>query len=179
MNLQLHIVTKDFPDMDRLDELALEAFPPEEYLAPCDIIEISKKFDMDFWAIYDNNDFIGFTVIARYKTMVYLFFLAITPENRSKGYGTKIISLISANYKSCQFVVDFEMIDESASNIEQRIKRKEFYLRNGFKETDKFLTYFGVSYEILCMHHEFDFSLFKKLMNALPIDGLAPVYFTK
>lgn len=179
MRLNMEPITRESRFWEQVHALAKEAFPPEEYLAPCDIIEISKKFDMDFWAIYDNNDFIGFTVIARYKTMVYLFFLAITPENRSKGYGTKIISLISENYKSCQFVVDFEMIDESASNIEQRIKRKEFYLRNGFKETDKFLTYFGVSYEILCMHHEFDFSLFKKLMNALPIDGLAPVYFTK
>lgn len=165
--------------MERLNELALEAFPPEEYLAPSDIIKLSQKFDMDFWGLYENDDFIGFTVIARYKRMIYLFFLAITPENRSKGYGSKIISLISENYKSCQFVVDFEMVDESARNIEQRIKRRDFYLRNGFKETNHYLTYFGASYEILCMHHEFDFTLFKELMDALPIEGFAPLYFRK
>lgn len=176
--MELRKITSQFADMKQLNELALAAFPPEEYLAPSRIIELTQKFDMDFWGLYEQNQFIGFTVIARYKEMIYLFFLAITPENPSKGYGSKIISLLSENYKSYQFVVDFEMIDKSAPNNEQRVRRKEFYLRNGFKETNHFLTYFGVSYEILCKHSEFNMTLFKELMGALPIEGLAPIYFT-
>lgn len=43
MNMGLRKVTEDFPDMDRLDELALEALPPEEYLAPKKILELPRK----------------------------------------------------------------------------------------------------------------------------------------
>lgn len=177
--MELRKVTSDFPDMDRLNKLAQDAFPPEEYLAPIKILELSRKTELDFWGLYDNDTFIGFCVIVRHRTMVYLFFLAITPENRSKGYGSSILSLLSEIYKSCQFTVDFEMVDNSAFNYNQRIRRKEFYLRNGFKETGLFLTYFGVSYEVLCMNRDFDIQMFKEMLRSLPIDGFNPSFFTK
>ncbi len=74
MNMELRKVTEDFPDMDRLDELALEAFPPEEYLAPKKILELTRKSELDFWGVYDNDRFLGFCVIARHRSMAYLFF---------------------------------------------------------------------------------------------------------
>ena len=178
MNMELRKVTSEFPDMHLLDGLALEAFPPEEYLAPAEILEMSPKTNLDFWSLYDNDRFVGFCVIARHLTMVYLFFLAITPENRSKGYGSSILSLLSETYESCQFTVDFEMVDENASNYDQRIRRKEFYMKNGFKETGLFLTYFGVSYEVLCRNRDFDIRLFKEMLLNLPIEGFNPIFFT-
>lgn len=122
MNMELRKVTEDFPDMERINELALEAFPPEEYLAPEKLIELSRESEMDFCGIYDNDRFIGFCVIARHCTMMYLFFLAITPENRSKGYGSSILSLLSENYNPYQLTVDFEMVDKNAPNHDQRIR---------------------------------------------------------
>lgn len=177
--MELRKVTSDYADMNRLEELALEAFPPEEYLAPVQILEMSLKTDLDFWGLYDNDSFIGFCVIVRYADMAYLFFLAITPENRSKGYGSTILATLSGQYKSFQFVVDFEMIDEQAPNVAQRIRRKEFYLRNGFKETGHYLTYFGVSYEVLYKNKDFNFPIFKEMLFHIPIDGFNPVFFTK
>lgn len=177
--MELRKVTSDFTDMNRLEELALEAFPPEEYLAPAKIIEMSLKTDLDFWGLYDNDIFIGFCVVVRHADMAYLFFLAISPENRSKGYGSAILAILSEKYKSFQFTVDFEMVDEQVLNVEQRIRRKEFYLRNGFKETGHFLTYFGVSYEVLCKNSDFDFHTFKEMLFHIPIDGFNPVFFTK
>lgn len=176
--MELRKVTSEFPDMHLLDGLALEAFPPEEYLAPAEIIEMSLKTDLDFWGLYDKDSFIGFCVIVRYADIAYLFFLAITPENRSKGYGSTILATLSEQYKSSRFVVDFEMIEEQAPNAEQRIRRKDFYLRNGFRETGHFLAYFGVSYEVLCKNKDFDFQTFKKMLFHIPIDGFNPVFFT-
>lgn len=179
MNMELRKVTADFPDMGQLDDLALEAFPPEEYLAPEKILELSRKSQLDFWGAYDNERFVGFCVIARHRSMAYLFFLAITPENRSKGYGSSILSLLSENYKSCQLTVDLEMVDEDAPNYVQRHRRKEFYLKNGFKETGLYLTYFGVSYEVLCRDSNFNIQIFKNLLFSIPIDGFNPIFFTK
>ena len=111
--------------------------------------------------------------------MAYLFFLAITAENRSKGYGSTILSLLSETYKTNQLTVDFEMVDENAPNYNQRVRRKTFYTKNGFKETGLFLTYFGVSYEVLCKNKDFNIKMFKDMLLALPIDGFNPVFFTK
>ena len=43
---------------------------------------------------------------------------------------------------------DIEKIKDT-SNKEQRIKRKQFYLKNDFKETDVFYTWQGEDYVIL------------------------------
>ncbi len=82
-------------------------------------------------------------------------------------------------YPDKQQVVDFEMIDESAPNNAQRITRKAFYMRNGYKETGKFISYLGVDYEILCNQENFDFDKFKRMMQTFRIEGFAPKYFER
>lgn len=49
-------------------------------------------------------------------------------------------------------------------------------MKNGFKETGLFLTYFGVSYEVLCKNRDFDIQTFKEMLLALPIEGFNPVF---
>ncbi len=170
-------ITKDFKDIKAVEELAKEAFPPEEYLAPEKLLKMSERGEVDFLALYDGATFVGFTVISLYEDMCYLFFLAISPEHRSHGYGGKVLRLLDELYPEKQQVVDFEMIDESAPNNAQRITRKAFYMRNGYKETGKFLSYLGVDYEILCKQDRFDFEKFKRMMKAFRIDGFEPRYF--
>ena len=50
---------------------------------------------------------------------------------------------LKAEYPQKKQVVDFEMLDETAENSRQREKRRNFYLRNGYKETGFFLSYLG------------------------------------
>ncbi len=170
-------ITKEFKDLELVEALAKEAFPTEEYLAPSILIEMSEDGEVDFWALYDNDTFVGFTVISLYEDMCYLFFLAISPEHRSHGYGGKTLRLLDELYPDKQQVVDFEMIDESAPNNAQRIIRKTFYMRNGYKETGKFISYLGVDYEILCNRDDFDFDMFKRMMKIFKIDNFYPRYF--
>ncbi len=61
----------------------------------------------------------------------------------------------------------------------QRISRKAFYVRNGYKETGKFVSYRGVDYEILCKKDVFDLEMFKNLMKAFHLDGFTASYFEK
>ncbi|WP_301705208.1 GNAT family N-acetyltransferase [uncultured Parabacteroides sp.] len=177
--MKLKRITFDFADIELLNALAKEAFPPEEYIAPIELIEMSQKTNLDFWALYEDKSFIGFSVIVTHKTMVYLFFLAINPTVRSLGYGSIALSELIRKYPSYQHVVDMEMIDNNASNIAQRIKRKKFYLKNGYMETGHYLSYFGVSYEIMCKNKDFDFELFKELLKTIPIRNFNPIFFNK
>jgi len=171
-------INNKFEDMDKVTKLALEAFPPEEYLSPVKILEMSGKCNLDFFAIYNKDKFIGFTVVKPYKTMSYLFFLAVDRSFRGQGYGSKIIQKIKEIYPDYSHVVDFEMIDKNASNYNQRVKRKEFYLKNGYKETGYFLSYLGVNYEIMSMDDNFDINLFKELISTIKIKGFKPKYYS-
>lgn len=164
-------------DYERIEILAKEAFPPAEYLAPAEMVEMAKESDFDFWALYDEMQFIGFIAVMRYKNMTYLFFLAIDPTCRDHGYGTRAIETLKALYPNTQMVVDMEMLDERAENHVQRVKRREFYIRNGYKPTGHFLSYFGVDYEIFCMDDKFSIALFQEMMATNAPEGSKPRYF--
>lgn len=177
--MRLERITSGFIEMDKLNALAMEAFPPEEYLAPTELIKMQTQSPLDFWALYDNDSFVGFMTVVTFQQMAYLFFLAIDSKTRSKGYGGKALDLMFKQYPKHQHVVDLEMLDDEADNKEQRITRRNFYLRNGYKPTGHFLSYFGVSYEVLCQDDCFDFELFKKLLEKLPIKDFCPIFPAK
>lgn len=177
MNLNVEQITEKNPFWDRINWLAKEAFPPEEYLAPEKLVEMARSENFDFWALMDEQNFVGFMVVQLYKELSYLFFLAVDPSCRSKGYGGRAIETLKTLYPQKQQVVDFEMLDASAPNKMQREKRRNFYLRNGYQETGLFLSYLGVDYEVFCMDTAFDVELFQEMMSTLNIDGFNPRYF--
>lgn len=162
-----------------VNALAREAFPPEEYLPPEKLAEMAQYEGFDFLALLDQGKFIGFTVIKTYKDLAYLFFLAISPDCRSKGYGSQALEILKRRYAGKKQTVDLEMLDDSAANSEQRKRRREFYLKNGYKETGLFLSYLGVDYEVLCMDEAFDAEAFKAMMKTIRLEGFNPVYFCK
>lgn len=71
------------------------------------------------------------------------------------------------------------MLYDAAPNKEQRAKRCSFYLRNGYRETGLFLSYFGVDYEVFCMDEHFDVDTFKAMMETIQVEGFNPRYFKK
>lgn len=178
--MKLEKVIKNCRYWNEINDLAVEAFPPEEYLAPNKLLEMSKEEYFDFYYIEDNNKFIGFAVIQTYKNLSYLFFLAIVKEYRSKGYGGKALKLIKETYPNKIQVVDFEMVDINSTNYPQRIKRRKFYLKNGYRETGFFLSYLGVDYEVFCgLNDSFDEDSFKELMTHINVEKFNPKYFRK
>lgn len=179
MQLNIEKITVQSSFWNEVNVLAKEAFPPEEYLAPSEIVKMAEQGDVDFWAITAHDEFVGFMVVKLYENLAYLFFLAISSLCRSKGYGGKAITLLQETYPDKQQVVDLEMLDDNAINKEQREKRRKFYLRNGYKETGLFLSYLGVDYEVLCMDDNFSPEQFKLMMSTFQIAGFKPKYFGK
>lgn len=179
MILNTEYITEQSRFWNKVNALAKEAFPPEEYLVPKEIVNMAQNGNYDFLALLDKNEFVGFMVVKIYKDMTYLFFLAIDKNSREKGYGSRAIETLKAKYQNKTHTVDFEMTDEKASNYEQRVKRKNFYLRNVYTETGLFLSYLGVDYEVLCIGNDFIIDDFKEMMKTIQIEGFNPKYFTK
>lgn len=179
MKLSTEKITRESRFWQQINFLAKEAFPPEEYLAPDKLVKMSKADNFDFLALTDDDAFIGFMVVQTHKELAYLFFLAIDPSCRAKGYGSRAIETLRALYPDKKQVVDLEMQDSTAPNNEQRIKRRQFYLKNGYKETGLFLSYLGVDYEVRCMGDNFEPQAFKDMMKEIQVEGFEPAYFNK
>ena len=179
MKLNTEKIIKESRFWHQINFLAKEAFPPEEYLAPDKLVEMSRTDSFDFLALTESDTFIGFMVVQIYKNLAYLFFLAIDPSFRAKGYGSRAIETLQALYPNKKQVVDFEILDSEAPNSEERIKRRQFYLRNGYEETGLFLSYLGVDYEVFFMGDDFKPQEFKDMMREIRVDGFEPEYFTK
>lgn len=179
MRLNIEHITQQSRFWEQVNALAKEAFPPEEYLAPTELVKMAQSDDFDFLALLDEDTFVGFMVVMLYENMAYLFFLAIDTDNRGNGYGSRAIETLKAEYPDKIHTVDFEMLDDAAPNQEQREKRRSFYLRNGYRETGLFLSYLGVDYEVFCMGERFNVDTFKAMMKTIQVDGFKPRYFTK
>lgn len=179
MRLHTEPLTKNHRFWEDVDRLAKEAFPPEEYLAPAKLAEMARADNFDFLALTDKDAFVGFMAVLTYADLAYLFFLAIEPSRRSMGYGGRAIETLRAAYPGKKQVVDFEMPDDAAANRGQREKRREFYLRNGYRETGLFLRYLGVDYEVFCMDEDFQPETFQAMMKTIPVEGFHPRYFYK
>lgn len=179
MRLNVEPITEQSRFWKNVNALAEEAFPPEEYLAPSRLVSMSRSGSFDFLALLDGDTFVGFAAVLLYEDMVYLFFLAVDAACRDRGYGSRAIETLRAEYPGKTHTVDFEMPDDAAPNREQRQKRRSFYLRNGYRETGLFLSYLGVDYEVFCMGDRFDAAQFKAMMKTIPVEGFAPRYFTK
>lgn len=126
------------------------AFPRNERAPFFFLCRKTKNQDNSFYAISDNEEFVGLVYTIKNERMVYVFFLAIEEEKRSKGYGSKTLALIKEMYTECVVTLAIEdTADEGADNHIQRIKRLEFYKRNGFEQLNIRVNEAGVVYELL------------------------------
>lgn len=186
MSLSFVPVLENFKDMDKLDALNKEAFPVEERIPTKQLVELGKTDYVDLLAIYKGDVFIGFFTIIVGKGYAYIFFFAIDSSIRSKGYGGKALRHLKEYYPNTQIALDMEAVDENALNNKQRMARKDFYLRNGYKETKYLLEYFEMTFEVLSLEGILDkdifFDLFQKIVPVLETTNpkvLAPKLYEK
>lgn len=97
-----------------------------------------------------NNDIpVGFMVLnrAKEKGYVVLDYLAILPQYRNKGFGTKALQILLEQERENDGVfIEIEKVgcgNTIEDNI-RRVKRKDFYERLGFKKLNYDLLLFGV-----------------------------------
>lgn len=137
-----------FKYKDKVESLYLESFPKEERFPFWILEECSKEDNSDLYAILDNDKFIGMSYIVNCNNAYYLMYLAVQPELRNQNYGSRILSSLHKKYNTL-----FLSIDKPIDDIS--IRRKHFYLRNGFYDTNEYYEDTGVSYEVLCTNNEY------------------------
>lgn len=112
----------------------------------------AKENNIEFNAILNNSTIIGIEYVVKYDNVAYLMYLAIDKTKRNNGYGSKVLLDLSKKYKTIIL-----SIERAYNNIkDEKLHRKEFYLRNGFYSTNICLYDNGVEYEILTNNENYN-----------------------
>jgi len=133
--LQTQPITKTMTDFKLIEKLYRNAFPKQERIPMGSLLSRAKHKDIHFDTYYDGDTVVGLSYIITHKDITYLFYLATGSKIRSKGYGKQILSHIKANYYNQRLVLNCLAEDTQADDNDLRLRRQNFYLRNGYTHT--------------------------------------------
>lgn len=119
-------------DYKLVRKLYCTAFPPEERPPFFLLKRRAQQGRGELLVARDAERFIGFVYLIPWEDLVYLFFFAVESDVRGGGYGSRIIELVREQNRGKRIFLAREPLDDCAENNSQRIRRRRFYLKNGF-----------------------------------------------
>lgn len=135
-------------DLKKIVDLYQIAFPSYERI-PSPILTKKSKNTCLLSAYNEKNVFCGFVHMLNINTLTHITYLAVEDIFRGKGYGTDILHSIYDMQPQNIIAVDIEKPNNAADNNLQRLRRKNFYIRNGFYETGWCYTWKDMEYQVL------------------------------
>ena len=132
---------------------------------PRQLPERSRTSTADLMQVYDDDLLVGFIHLVYFEDVVYLYYFAIEPDERGQGYGSKILQALRRRFSARRIILNIEAVDENCDNYEERKKRKEFYLKNGFREAGYSTREYGVEYEMLYLGGNVSYEEFLALIR--------------
>lgn len=137
------------------------AFPAAEKKPFSMIRTMYRKKKTDIWYCELDGRFAGLVITINGPEQILIDYLAICKKSRGKGIGSEILSLMRAQYEGKGIFLEIERVFENADNEEEKIRRKQFYLRNGMQEMHTYVKLFGVEMELLGYECTLDFSQYQ------------------
>lgn len=113
-------------------DLYKEAFPKARKMPRWFLKYKLRNGKVGFSALYAKEKWIGLIHITKYEDIVFIQSIAILESCRSKGFGSQVLESLKSEHLGKRIVLNIEVIDKQANNYQQRVKRKEFYEKNGF-----------------------------------------------
>ena len=121
---------------EQIKHLYQTAFPENEQIPWDELVRLIGEMHLDFTAYYEEDNFIGFTIVYPRTSFNWYWYFAVRPELRGQGKGQQILTALLEKYKGQSCVLDMESPRQECNNKEQRQRRHAFYLRNGFRDTN-------------------------------------------
>lgn len=165
--LTAKIISNSIPEYATVKDTYQKSFPRFEKIPYGILLAYAKRKGSLFIAFYEEDIFCGEAYLIHLDDIVFILYLAVNPDLRSQGYGTKILSWIQAKFFGHKISLTIETVEKSSDNYVQRLKRQEFYCENGFQKTSFRVKEFGVVYDILSNHASYNFEEYQKISRYL------------
>lgn len=163
MDLRAEAVTITSKDKEKIKDIYTSSFLKEDRMPFWLMLIMAKMKSTDFLSFYDGDTLCGFVYMATIKKITFVMFFAVDENIRSKGYGSRILDKIQSIYPNNKIIISIEPCDEAAEDIEERLRRKRFYAKNGYIEAGYLVELANKKQEVLIKNGEFnvrEFTLF-------------------
>jgi len=146
-------------DYKNIKKLYKKTFPKKERKPFKFILSLQEKGFCNIYIITDeDNLFFGFLTTLNKDNTLILDYLAIDSNYRGKNIGTKTLQALSNIYANkCIFIEIEDTTSSNAKNIICRLKRKNFYAKNGFVGPLFKVKQNGVDLEVLSNNNDAKF----------------------
>lgn len=163
----MEIKSVEKKNLKALEMLYLKSFPQSER-KPFNLIKIwQKSGKMEILEISDQNSFCGLVITVLCEDLVLIDYLAISSELQGKGVGSAAIELIRKRYSGKRIFLEIETTLKNCADLENRLRRKHFYLKNGLTECGFSVYLFGVEMEILTFNSPITYDEYIKVYRHL------------
>ena len=98
------------------------------------IVKMFRKGTSDVWRFSRDGRFAGLIITINGEKFILLDYLAVEEKQRGTGIGTEILQLMRGHYAGKGVFLEIESVYEDCDNKAQRIRRKHFYEKCGFKK---------------------------------------------
>lgn len=146
--LTIRKVTPTTENINEIKRLYKDSFPQNERRNFDNLMTMGNG-KSEIIALYDGDIFCGFVSLLNGNVISHIIYFAIEEELRGHGYGSDALKVIHEYQSGRRVIVDIEQETETAPNNEQRRRRKQFYFRNGYAETEIKYNWRNEDYEIL------------------------------
>ena len=132
----------------QLQALYIRAFPANER-RPLEPLMTDQTGHAQVLTAMEEGEFRGFVCSLIQGDLLHIIYFAVTEDQRGRGLGSQILAAVREASPGMRLLVDIEAPDPTAENHLQRVRRQEFYLRNGYTETPVRYSWRGEDYIIL------------------------------
>lgn len=112
----MRLTTHTEKHMQRIKRLYKNAFPRNERIPFFIMKHMTKKGEVQFFAIESNNGkFGGFAVTMRRDDIIMLSYFAVHPKLRNRGIGSKALKALMKRFSEHRFILEIEDAKEPCS----------------------------------------------------------------
>ncbi len=137
--------------LDTIFALYKTSFPRDEVEPEEHLRSIIKSGALKAFYAQNDGEFAGFALVFPLGRISLLAFLAVPDNIRGGGTGTKILDFFKQEYAGKTLTIEIEDTEQPASNSAMRMRRRGFYLRNGYVTTGFKSMLYGTRLEIMCI----------------------------
>ena len=160
---------KNAPHPGEIKRLYHTAFPKEELLPWAVVRLLTIQKCVNLTGYYQEEIFAGFTFTAETEDILFVLFFAVEDKKRGQGLGSEILRYLKENNPEKTIVLNVEPLDEAAENNDQRIRRMEFYKKNGFYDTGYNIREVGGVFRVLATVPELDTAAYGKVFRKMSL----------
>ena len=115
----------------------------------------------------DNNRLVGEIITIAWRDLLLVDYFAIAEKNRGQGCGTRALELLRQRYDDRRILLEIETPQVPCENLQQRIRRKQFYHSCGFDSMDYHVDLFGVEMEIMTLGCRVSFGEYHEIFTGV------------